>query len=146
MKKNNSHNSQKPYWPGPELFVPQEIALLAHKHKFDYGCLAYYDSNTLQFNILGQENEPQGKLHYTFFTKEIIQVPMYQQLINWFREEHNIVIYVEHIEQEDNIKEWYYNIQNIPYTTSFNNEMVYGENTYYGALDKALIKAFKLIK
>ena len=75
-----------------KLFVPYEIALLAKQHNFDYGCIAWYDSNTLDFNILGQENEPQGRIHLTAPVEEIIQVPMYQQLIDWFRDEQDIEI------------------------------------------------------
>ena len=75
-----------------KLFVPYEIALLAKQHNFDYGCIAWYDSNTLEFNILGQENDPQGRIHLTAPVEEIIQVPMYQQLIDWFRDEQDIEI------------------------------------------------------
>lgn len=71
-------------------FVPIEIAKLAKEHKFNYGCIAWYDPKTSKLNMLGQEHP--DHIHTTFFTIEIIQAPLYQQLVEWFEKEHKLLI------------------------------------------------------
>lgn len=70
------------------LFVPFSLAKIAKDKGFDMGCLAWYDLDG-EFNILGQETE---YIHLTFDSEYIVQAPLYQQLIDWLRDEQDIEI------------------------------------------------------
>lgn len=67
------------------LFVPFEVAQLADKAGFTQGCIAWFEPDTKIFHVLGQEPDIDypNQWHTTFKTPEIIQAPMYPQLIKW---------------------------------------------------------------
>lgn len=83
-----------------ELFVPYELALLAKEKGFNKRCLGVYnDTNEekIKFSIdsdgirnddiLGGHHNIQGFSHTT--------APLYQQLVDWFREKHSIEIIID---------------------------------------------------
>lgn len=126
-------------------FVSHEIAKDLKDLKFDFGCLAYYDEQEV-FHILGQEDEPIGQLHLTFLTPEITQVPLYSQVIEWFRIKHKIKIDIQHSSangtetftlwrwsEPNNVGKW----ERLGFIGSL--------ETYNQAVDKAIREACKLI-
>jgi hypothetical protein len=122
------------------LFVPIELALLAKEKGFDEPCISNYVSGT---DVLGNNLVN----HLEMWSDEDLETiysstkaPIYQQLIDWFREKHNLNIPI------------YYSLVDGKYNShcycSFDKEretdVVY-DTDYYGCLNKALVEAFKLI-
>lgn len=130
-----------------ELFVPYELALLAREKKcFINGLGYYYDNGQFEFdpvffdrpNLILEGDDP------TF----VCFAPLYQQLIDWFREKHGIAVFINHWNKNFELtfdgKEWEACVDIIErqpgklnYCESFKN--------YYEALTKAIEEAFKLI-
>ena len=73
-------------------FVPFEIAKDLRDLGFDKSCLMYYDiqSKELFLNDLGKNSVNLPEL--------LLPAPLWQQVIDWFREKHNIQIYPHHCE------------------------------------------------
>lgn len=144
------------------LFVPYEIALLAKEKGFDESCLTVYQPNlsaphewTLQSIIASIylhakiESADSHKSNFTGYKNSIglhyglksCTAPLYQQLIDWFRDTHNIEVFAhKQIEsggyrafvQYEDSEEWIENLE------------AEGK-TYYESINKALLNAFKLI-
>lgn len=64
------------------LFVPYEIALLAKEKGFDEPCLAIYENKELHTWRVADTLVQQKDLA----NSDSIVAPLYQQLIDWFRE------------------------------------------------------------
>lgn len=75
------------------LFVPYALAVKAKEHGFDEPCLQYFYEDDLR----------ESNLKYLISQKEVedvyggISAPLYQQLIDWFREKHNILIQINSV-------------------------------------------------
>ncbi len=120
-----------------DLFVSYDISKQLKEKGFKEGCFGYFN-NTGDLNYQCTYNSSglkQIDLHI-----ENTLAPIYQQVVDWFRDKHKILIYVltdyhdgvllgyaGHTEVSDGITE---------YET---------EDTYYEALDKAIEEALKLI-
>lgn len=63
-----------------DLFVTYQLALLAKQKGFDESCLAYYGNEEKLFITAG------AILKY----RPLLKAPLYQQLIDWFLEKHDI--------------------------------------------------------
>jgi hypothetical protein len=73
-----------------EQFVGYEIALKVKELGFNEECFATYDENkTFELQDFVQ--------NYDTFPSHMIAVPLYQQVLQWFREEHNINIEVPYL-------------------------------------------------
>lgn len=117
------------------LFVPYEIAIVAKSQGFNEPCLAYYERQQLS-NIVEYSN---SKLRQENLINGQCLAPIYQQLIDWFRDKHNLHIEVFHqLRPANNVV---YGIKIGSNTGGIQD----GFNNYYEALNKALEEAFKLI-
>ncbi len=122
------------------LFVPYNLALLAKEKGFNEPCLGYYDvknqkiypSEGMISNWFNTTNENVG-FDWKF------SAPLYQQLIDWFREKHSIWIEVQVVFYQGSIYyiAWVRNTKHLYDSSNI--------STYYEALSKALEEAFKLI-
>lgn len=125
-----------------DLFVPYEIALIAKEKGFDELCFGVYYANTKDFPIeleIRDNNDLNSKFIRARADRLCI-APMYQQLINWFREKHEIEIYaIKQVEENE-----YGGIVGWCGVEEYSTKSC--APTYNEALDKALIEAFKLIK
>lgn len=92
------------------LFVPKNIALIAKEKGFDEECLGNYEA------------------------------PLYQQLIDWFRNKHGIVIWIETAPYARTFNFRFY------IETSDNRQEGNKSKDYYKVYNEALIEGFKLIK
>ncbi len=117
------------------LFIPFRLAVLAEEKLFNEQCLAWYNYGKLQ--IFGED-----LILDCYATEENRPLaPLYQQIIDWFREKHNL--YIE-------ITMWHhglhYSIKEIKKDSCYaiKNQEEYIED-YYSALTKAIEEAFKLI-
>ena len=128
-----------------ELFVPFNIAKALKKKDFDEECLAIwsnvnrktglYTSKRYSFTIIKQKSQ----IH------KGISAPLYQQVIDWFREKHNIQINIT----------WNKFYPTHPYMWEIRPTWIdqplqpYGysgmSETYYLSLQRAIEEALKLI-
>ncbi len=75
------------------LFVNYKLALQLHQKKFDENCIAYYNVDENPNHIYAIDTD----INFTNFrglSEGLIKAPMYQQVIDWFRLKHNIIIQV----------------------------------------------------
>lgn len=142
-----------------ELFVPYKLALLAKERGFDGRCLAHYcgfgdgskeKDNPDKYNVsdirlfiageypTSTDIEVEKGLHCFVCCR----VPLYQQLVDWFRDTYKIHLYVDAYGEQ-----YYYGIrhENWEYYNRLNCEEN-GYRYYYEALNKALEEAFSLIQ
>lgn len=128
------------------LFVPYHIAVLAKEKGFNEPCFATYNKlSDGKIDLL-------PKKYGVNKMETLTSAPLFQQLIDWFREEHKLNIWV--IENpytqgngngmyEWNIKPRTIKNQPLPHPKGFGS----GCGTeYYQALTKAIEEAFKFIK
>ena len=147
------------------LFVPYELALLAKENGFDEDCLAYWELFDNSWNgygawggitVLYEEDDLRLILtvnELKSYYRNLIKAPLYQQLIDWFREKHKIDVRVFPMyEQEDSYKTcWGWNITELEWGIDKEHHIANSVSTreyglsYYEALTIALTKAFKLI-
>lgn len=115
------------------LFVPYNLAVLAKNKGFDEYCLYFYNElhypGELLENINGSYNSDYPN------DGHIIMAPLYQQLIDWFRDKYDYIIWVE-----KDYNGYFYKVQIPPGT----HESGYFDS-YYFCLDTAFEEAFKLI-
>jgi len=78
-----------------KLFIPYELALIAKNKGFNDFCLAYFSNSNLYINA--EDNSGTNK--NTWLEKiskhrneNFISAPLYQQVIDWLRDEKNIQI------------------------------------------------------
>lgn len=79
------------------LFIPYELSVLALKKRFNEPCIARYGSKTsvekdnphgFQMNKLGSwYKHNSGEIE-----KHFISAPLYIQIVDWFRNEHKLVL------------------------------------------------------
>lgn len=74
------------------LFVPYELAVKLKEKRFDEYCLAYFEVNKNFRGIWSEEMNPVD--NSALFDGEI-SAPLYQQVIDWFDEKHQIIISVK---------------------------------------------------
>ena len=115
------------------LFVPYELAVKLKEKGFDYNCFAFYDSNNnIEYfcNLYKKHTNNSKSLGATVS-------PLYQQVVDWFREEHNILISVD-----NDGREYFYVYT---FLKDDDRHILDGYKTYYEALTKAIEEALKLI-
>lgn len=119
------------------LFVPYETALELKEKGFDESCLGYYNwKKVFAFMTMGVSNSDAEQA----LPDGTVTAPIYQQVIDWFREKHNIDIFCQRDWVGGNCLGYCANIENddgIIETETYDN--------YYKALDKAIEEALKLI-
>lgn len=117
------------------LFIPYPLAVLAKEKGFDEQfTLAYYNSGKELCNGINMNEPINNSLNCRVGN---IVAPLYQQIVDWFREKHDIHIWAT---------PWYeiYPKQKlIGYIINGESETTF--HSYYEALDKAIEEAFKLI-
>lgn len=112
------------------LFLPYPLALISKEKGFNERCFGHYSDTTNNKHLVLETVKMQG----SYWTC----APLYQQIIDWLREKHNVVVSVQPRKnlfigvREYFIRgEWRFN--STPHLP------------YYEALNKAIEEAFKLI-
>lgn len=120
------------------LFVTGELPLKLQKRGFDEPCIATvdYQGNALAFDSRSRLVK-NSEMRYGFTS------PLYQQVVDWFREKHLLVIEIRIATNG----RWFYGIYKIV-NDGVPKEMAinYYTKTYYEALTAAIEEALKLIK
>lgn len=119
------------------LFIPYELAKLAKEKGFNNKCFGYFNGQQLQIKfdyLMGplDMNEPN------------LEAPMYQQIVDWFREKHSLIIITERDSGFFTAKvcDFSDEQERIVKGTS---EFSVAELDYYKTLTTAIEAAFKLI-
>lgn len=128
------------------LFVPYEIALLAKKNGFDEPCLKLWEKTELYtFLVDVSEFKQVVKERYT-------KAPVYQQLIDWFREKHKIAVGINHWNKEfleclggKDSGEFEVYVDKMERGVG-SIYFLESSDDYYFILNKGLKEAFKLVK
>jgi hypothetical protein len=116
-----------------KLFVDYATAKQLKEKGFDEECMGYYNGENLQIIAL----VPLSSLN---INNKNIDAPLYQQVIDWFREKHKIHITI------DNWNGWCYTIEDVPFTKSLvDGTLNYPSSIYYEAMNAAITEALKLI-
>jgi len=115
------------------LFLPYNLALIAKEKGFPQEHILgyfYYDDRLERDTIFLQYKE------------DCIAAPLYQQIIDWFREKHNL--YINIYQNGDTDDEYVLRVYDTkyPHTTRVVSN---GCNSYYNELNKAIREAFRLI-
>jgi len=148
-----------------DLLVPEELAEKAKESGFQDYCIAnYYVFGSGRLNENGRygETEPylfiegvnpdtnldvhdtETELHK--FAYHLLEVPMYQQLIDWFRETHKIKIDIGHSDAvgTNRVALWRWNYDNVVGKWERIGIIQSYEN-YYDAVRVGIEKAFELL-
>lgn len=130
------------------LFVPYKLALKLKEKGFDERCIIYYNEGMLQLDssntMFGWRNkdfeEPYMK------DRERIPAPLYQQIVDWFREKHGIVVSIQRaIQIEPELYGYQINYGDAGDGGMMEMQQIELELSYYEALNKAIEEAIKLI-
>lgn len=142
-----------------ELFVPYNIALLAKENGFDEKCFGRYFASTKAFEVELEVIKDSMSVQHILRdsnskfihanAERLCVAPMYQQLINWFRKEKGIAVFVNHwnknfMKDIMGNDEWEACVDIIERPQG---ELSYHKffSDYKEAMDNALEEAFKLI-
>ena len=117
-----------------DLFVSYELAVKLKEKGFDEPCFGYYaDGN---WSVFADTTTCNTNSEFGFYPTS----PLYQQVIDWFREKHEIEIHaVKQIEEDE-----YGGIVGWVGVEDYSSKSC--KPTYYEALNEAIKKALKLIK
>lgn len=130
------------------LFVPYDLALLAKEKGFNEPCIARYDAEKGEILFITSKITTQMKNYdgdiYAF---NRYCAPLYQQLVDWFRAKHLIIITPllysrkhAYTSSDPNF------IFEFAISDHVNGHSSIAKNKdYYESFNKALIEAFKLI-
>ena len=128
-----------------KLFVPLDIAMILKEKGFDEPCLGWYHQRTDSSSKLYiQEVHKKDLLYYD----NSVLVPLYQQVIDWFRENHKIWINVYHNDQ------WEFEIifldedeKTLQYQQNYfeTHDPIFPAGEYYPILIEAIKEALTLI-
>lgn len=123
------------------LFVPYELALKLKEKGFNDPCCMYFNEGMLQLNI--------SLFHSPFRLKDLsegrVLAPLYQQVIDWFRDAYSIDIFTNaHYKTDNSIAGYLFDV--------YDRREKYGTHkgcfespNYYEALNKAIEQALKII-
>jgi len=123
-----------------KLFVPFELAKQLKEKGFNEPCLALFNNSNTPI-ISGNTPVYNSKTE----DESIICSPLYQQVVDWFREKHKIELSTTSWKKESAIGGivWYYSVNDIGKPCKFN---CIDHETIYEALTGAINEAFKIIK
>lgn len=126
-----------------KLFIPYELAVIAKEKGFNEPCFAFYDNMGDVCLEIKQPYEKIIGIRNGHLTNEV-SAPIYSQIIDWFREKHKIHIRVLMIDDWDS---WIFRIDTDGGMTPIIELIWNGKEyeSYYEALNKAILEAFKLI-
>lgn len=143
------------------LFISYELANTAKEKGFDEPCLAMYDDEKINmwlqdlydFRSEGEEDGFQFK-NSMWDDSRFIAAPSHQQIIDWFREVHNLHITIIPLGAQQNgnkptktMYDYYVTLHYMYADTNLDEKGggIPEFKNYYDALNKAIDEAFKLI-
>jgi len=130
-----------------EQFVTYEIALKLKELCFNEPCMGLYYIENKKFNKTNYSHS-----NIVESNDYIIDAPLWQQVIDWFREKHLIIINIEfdHLDIFGKIRRMYFTVRNLDMIDSGFDSRGKFRNKFYDNLDhtkeQAILKAIEIIK
>jgi hypothetical protein len=123
-----------------DLFLPYELAVIAKEKNYKGECVAFYNEMHDQIKV-GTILFPADSGHWDNWNKEthLVSAPLYQQIVDWLREKHNITV-----EPYSMVKSFKTISRETVYRVQRFGKAGYRDSNYK-TLDKAITEAFKLI-
>lgn len=118
------------------LFIPYELSVLAKQKGFNEPCFSFYYDNNFEF---WKEQDVLKSIEFPFDTVSC-NAPLYQQIVDWFREKHNHVIMIKKDWHKGKLMGWECVIEQ---KDGFIDCGTF--KTHNAALNKAIEETFKLI-
>ena len=121
-----------------KLFTEYKLASSLNELGFGLRCLATIDQTEF-LHINGTRKSPRGSMMY-----DTVPCPLYQQVTDWLRDEHGIIIVVMPFLLEDNTITYEYT----NYTDKDQDEIDHGDGPYedyYDALNASIKSALSCI-
>lgn len=131
-----------------KLFVSYDTALILKEKGFNEPCIAYYPNKVDELSFCENRNIFEHYVLIRTLPQRGISVPLFQQVSDWFRIEHNLVLDVF---QEFNGVDAYTGFWEVDVSELKNykqpHKLVIEEvfEDYYEALNKAIEEALKII-
>lgn len=141
------------------LFVPYRLAIIAKEKGFNEQCLAWYRAYNFKPDIHYSLYPENSRTNSRFIKGDgftYATAPIYQQLLDWFREVHKLIISVDIVGDDKDYPKYYpviykeekdgktdYMLEELK--SNYKDVIKNSFNDYYTALNTALEKAFKLI-
>lgn len=137
--ENKKNNITKPlnHTKMKELFLPYELAVIAKEKVFNEKCLGYYDTGC-QLIIA------KSKDHKQYYQQRCL-APLYQQIIDWFRDKHKIHISIRANTNGVEFTSYEFTIFRVHRQTANQFVTIGNGKDYYLLLNKAIEEAFKII-
>ncbi len=128
------------------LFIPYPLALLAKENGFNKPCLGHYDFIGAPVKFFSSDLLSMGGVQQNDTTK--CCAPLYQQIVDWFRERHEIhLCYNLHFTTSGVVAGYMFDVYSFSAILGRNeSERTITGATYYEALNATIEKAFELIK
>lgn len=125
------------------LFANYELSLLAKEKGFKDFCFAgYVEINTKEFQFMMNSQIDSIDEAIGLGDNLITKAPLFQQLVDWFRKKHKIVITISYCEYGIKTENgWRFTFDNPTGQQHWQGK----SNSYYKALIKAIEEGFKLI-
>lgn len=136
------------------LFTPYDLAKKLKEKGFNEICHALIDEDNCihPLNLTDEKSLEFDQQVSKYNDKECCPAPMFQQVSNWFRSEHNINIEVMTTGEDNKYPKWNYWLVNTKKSNrvelamqELKEENPIEYSTYYQALTKGIEEALKLI-
>lgn len=127
------------------LFIPYNLSILAQKKGFNEYCIGYYYKRRDNGEIHGLDTffiDTNQNIQQWNELEEPTEAILYQQIIDWLREKHNILLGYGYY---PNYNEKFACTLNFIEPKNYIKGIVYTGKTYYEALNKAIEESLKLI-
>lgn len=124
------------------LFIPYELAVLAKEKGFNEPCIAVFSGNKDIYSLSNPTSDFSTVLNQAHSFS--ISAPLYQQIIDWFRNNHRFFIKIE----QHQFSLWYFKLEHETINQYNINNIIdnnFGFDSYYKALNKAIGEALKII-
>lgn len=130
-----------------KLFVSYELALVAKEKGFDKSCFTWYykSSKKLAYGAYHPDGISNPILLAIRLTEKRVAAPIYQQLVDWFREKYFMHITVSPICTVNEVIGMVGRINFMINAFQRADVVVDGDFDYYETLNMILLEAFKLI-
>jgi len=129
-------------------FVSKEIVIELKNLGFNEPCFAHYRGNDIEMVAsLGHEINTKTVIDDSSEDNYWIPVPLWQQVINWLREQHNLNIVINH----EIYMKWWYDISQVAKSMDdYDDNFIHEYNEYYNSYEEALkdgiLKSIEIIK
>ena len=128
------------------LFIPYELALKLKEKGFDEFCLAFYPNTVDNISFIKNKNTQDNYVEIGGYPQKGISAPLYQQVVDWFRDKHKISIMVvpnwEHHKKMDGWDCFVDSLKLDRDSPTFFNGI---SEDYYSGLDWSIREALKVI-